>query len=93
MPYNPKHRQIMMWFDPSKIKHYETLFMIQTLVDLINAESSTTNVTVSFRPYFNMYRNPQYSGIALREDIVSNLFCSDKFPDYCLDRRTYGTNL
>lgn len=90
MQHDPNHRQILLWIDPNKIKHYETLFMVQTLANLINNEEGS-NASVTFRPFYNMYRNPKLANAALREDIVANLYCSDKYSNYCLDRRSYGT--
>ena len=65
--------------------------MVQTLVDLINTNSEANNASVSLRPFFNMYRNPNISEVELRDDIEANLYCSEDYPEFCLDKRSYGS--
>lgn len=92
MRHDSNYRQVAMWMDLNKVKHYETYFMIQTLADLINSDAST-NASMSFRLFFNVYRNPKTIDFKrqTKEDNAANLYCSERFPEVCLDRETYGS--
>lgn len=90
MQHDPNFRQIAMWIDANSIEHYQTLFTLEQLVDLLNKDA-TKNFSTSFRPYFNIYRNPEVSGQAVKPDVEDYLKCARAFPEYCIDSQVYGT--
>jgi hypothetical protein len=87
MVHDGNFRQIAVWTDLNSPLHYQTLFAIQQLVDKLNKDPTNTQVTVSFRPYFNMFR--AYRVNENNHDPRS-LICSTTIPNYCLDKQTYG---
>lgn len=89
MEYDSNFRQIAMWIDLNNPLHYQTLFAVQQLVDKLNSDPSNTQVTVSFRPYFNMFR-ANHPG-ETSENSSRNLVCSPTIKDYCLDSKIYGS--
>lgn len=86
MQYNENYRQVAMWIDLNNVRHYQTLFSVQQLVDKLNNDPTNTQVEASFRPYFNMYRNSNTGASSV------NLACSARHSVYCIDKSTYGVH-
>lgn len=84
MPYSGTFMQIAVFLDLSKKIHYETLFALLSLSDVLKLEGYSLIV----RPFFNMLPSPldQIGSLSYSPN-GANLFCVENF---CLDSREYG---